>query len=333
MMGSLVTLTACGGGGGDDSSDTTAPTVSSTSPIASATDVAISSSVTATFNEDVFATTVDTSSFTVKNSANVTGTVSFDGNTNIATFTPGNDLALLASHTATLSTTITDLAGNALVANYNWSFTTVDGAWKSTVLIETDNAGDAREPQIAIDSNGNALAVWWQFDGTRNNIWSNRYVASTGLWSNAGLIETSTAVAFNPQIAIDSNGNALAVWWQFDGTAFSIYSNRYVASAGSWDSAALIEANAGDARGPQIAIDSNGNALAVWEQHDGTRYNIWSNRYVASTGLWSNAGLIETDNAGHASTPQIAVDSNGNALAVWHHNDSIRQNIWSNRFE
>ena len=36
---------------------------------------------------------------------------------------------------------------------------TTDGAWGSAALIEIDNAGDALNPQIAFDSNGNALAV------------------------------------------------------------------------------------------------------------------------------------------------------------------------------
>ncbi len=37
-------------------------------------------------------------------------------------------------------------------------------------VIETDNAGNASSPQIAMDSSGNAIAVWHQDDGTRNNI-------------------------------------------------------------------------------------------------------------------------------------------------------------------
>ncbi len=77
--------------------------------------------------------------------------------------------------TPPLGTAITDLSGNALAANCSWSFTTVDGAWGNPILIETNNAGNAVTPQIAIDSNGNALAVWYQFDGTHFNIWANRF--------------------------------------------------------------------------------------------------------------------------------------------------------------
>tara|TARA_B100000795_G_C22491457_1_gene320411 strand:- start:149 stop:424 length:276 start_codon:yes stop_codon:yes gene_type:complete len=36
---------------------------------------------------------------------------------------------------------------------------------------------------------------------------------------------------------------------------------------------------AGSAVNPQIAIDSSGNAIAVWKQNDGTRENIYANRF------------------------------------------------------
>jgi hypothetical protein len=158
------------------------------------------------------------------------------------------------------------------------------------VLIETDDAGSAIAPQIALDAAGNALAVWTQSDGTcdsitcesipRDNIWSNHYTVGSG-WGAAGLIET------------DDTGNASS---------------------------------------PQIALDAAGNALAVWTQSDGTRDNIWSNRYTVGSG-WGTAELIETDDAGDATAPQIALDTAGNALAVWYLFDGIQNHLWSNRFE
>ncbi len=214
-----------------------------------------------------------------------------------------------------------------------WSNRYVAGTgWGSAQLIETDNAGDGRRPQIAFDGNGNALAVWEQFDGTRDNVWSNRYVSGTG-WGTPQLIESDNAGdAGNPQIAFDGSGNALAIWDQWDGTLNNIWSNRYVSGTG-WGTPQLLETDdQGNAFQPQIAIDGNGNALAVWYQYDGTRDNIWSNRYASGTG-WGSAQLIESDNAGDAFFPEIAVDGNGNALAVWEQSDGTRDNIWSNRYE
>jgi hypothetical protein len=28
---------------------------------------------------------------------------------------------------------------------------------------------------------------------------------------------------------------------------------------------------------PQVAMDASGNAVAVWQQFDGTRYTVWAN--------------------------------------------------------
>ena len=44
-----------------------------------------------------------------------------------------------------------------------------------------------------------------------------------------------------------------------------------------WGTAQLIETESGDAEYPQVGLDGSGNAIAVWFQDDGTRYNIWSN--------------------------------------------------------
>ena len=170
----ILSITACSKktsvGSADD---TTAPTISSTTPAASANNVARNSSLTDTFNEDIFAITVNDSSFTLAKSGNINGTVSFDSVTNVATFTPSSELAVHASYTATLSTAITDLSGNALATNYSWSFTSAEGAWGTAELIETDNISDAVNPQVTFDGNGNGLAVWSQSDGNYFKIWAN----------------------------------------------------------------------------------------------------------------------------------------------------------------
>ena len=77
-------------------------------------------------------------------------------------------------------------------------------------------------------------------------------------------------------------------------------------------------------------MNPNGNVIAAWYQNDGTRNNIWANKYVAGTG-WQTPELIET-NVGNASSPQVAMDPNGNAIATWQQNDGTRNNIWANRY-
>jgi len=104
--------------------DVTPPAVSSVSPEDDDTDVSINTIVTAIFSEAMDASTITTDTFTLAGSA-VSGTVTYDPVTYTATFTPNADLVYDHEYTATLSTAITDLAGNPLTAAYSWSFTTV----------------------------------------------------------------------------------------------------------------------------------------------------------------------------------------------------------------
>ncbi len=107
--------------------------------------------------------------------------------------------------------------------------------WAGALLIENGDTGNVeyhQYPQIAFDGSGNAMAVWDQYDNpddidTHYNIYANRYVEGTG-WAGALLIENDDAGdAEHPQIAFDSSGNAMAVWYQDDGTYDSIYANRF----------------------------------------------------------------------------------------------------------
>jgi len=99
--------------------DTTAPTVIGASPADGATGVAISSTITVTFSEAMDPATINDTTFIV---AGATGTLSYSGTT--AMFTP-DALANGTSYTVTITTGVTDVAGNALAADYTFSFTTV----------------------------------------------------------------------------------------------------------------------------------------------------------------------------------------------------------------
>lgn len=110
--------------------DTTAPTVISTVPVSGATSIPTNQIVSVTFSEVMDSATITaTGTFTVAvagvGGAAVPGTVSYAGS--IATFTPSSALTPSTEFTATITTAAEDLSGNALAANYVWSFTTGTG--------------------------------------------------------------------------------------------------------------------------------------------------------------------------------------------------------------
>ena len=202
--------------------------------------------------------------------------------------------------------------------------------WTGAQLIERNDVDSAADPQIALDADGNAIAVWSQSDGALYSIWASRFTPSTG-WGTPTLIETDNAGgAGAPKVAFDSSGNAVAVWEQHDGTHNNIYANRFTPSAG-WGTSTLVENNSdGDAFGTQMAMNASGDAIAVWYQSEGTVFNIWASRFTPSTG-WGTPTLVD-DDTGTAVLPQIAMDASGNAVAVWRQNVGTRTRIWANRF-
>jgi hypothetical protein len=203
--------------------------------------------------------------------------------------------------------------------------------WNASPLTASDGSGASYEQKVVFDPSGNALAVWTQNEGTQqiSSIRSS-LCPPGGSWSAAVSLETGDGTAFEPQIAIDPNGNALSVWTQYAGGHARIWSNRYT-GGGGWSAAALIETSDGDAAQPQIAIDASGNALAVWQLYDGKSFQIRWNRYTPGSG-WGTAAPLEIGAAGAAFAPQIAIDRGGNALAVWRDFDGTNSQVRAARY-
>ncbi len=106
--------------------DTTAPTVSSTFPLANATGVAVNAHITASFSEamDPLTTTTATVGLACPTGTAITGSVGYAVNGNVATFIPASSLPASTTCTATITTGVKDVAGNAMASAFTWTFTT-----------------------------------------------------------------------------------------------------------------------------------------------------------------------------------------------------------------
>jgi hypothetical protein len=109
-----------------NSATTNVPSVTSRSPVASATNVDPGTTVTATFGSDMDAATITGTTFTLETAGGTTvpASVSYDAGTRTATLTPSAALSGGASYTARLSTGIRSDDGTTLPAALAWSFST-----------------------------------------------------------------------------------------------------------------------------------------------------------------------------------------------------------------
>lgn len=110
--------------------DATPPQVSSVSPANGSTNVPVNTVVTAVFNEPMNPATINGTTVQLFNSSNATvaATVSYNAAAKTVTLTPSAPLSNISQYSARVkggSSGVKDVAGNALAADYNWSFTTV----------------------------------------------------------------------------------------------------------------------------------------------------------------------------------------------------------------
>jgi len=149
-------------------------------------------------------------------------------------------------------------------------------------------------------------------------------VAVNRTWHHpAGLsdnISSDGQDAWNPQVAMDKNGNAIIVWSQGDYPLMKIFKSEY--RSGSWTHPASLSDNISpdgqDAGNLVVAMGDNGNAIIVWQQSDGVNSQIFKSEY--RNGVWHHpANLSEniSPDGQNALAAQVAMDNNGNAIIVW----------------
>ena len=199
---------------------------------------------------------------------------------------------------------------------------TLQATWSSPVDLSLPEQS-ATSPQIAVDTNGNATAVWLRSDGT-SFITQSSYKEFGENWSTPVDLSESGRNAFFPQVAVDTNGNATAVWYRSNGANNIVQSSYYTATDKTWSDPVDLSVTGKSSISPQIAVDTNGNVTAVWVLIDGTARIVQSSYYTVADKTWSSPVNLSVPKLNtHAASPQIAVDMNGNATAVWYRSDGL----------
>ncbi len=185
------------------------------------------------------------------------------------------------------------------------------GVWQSA--IDLSLPGTATEPQVAVDPRGDATAVWLRSNGA-NPIVQAAVLPAGGVWQSAVDLSTAGQSADAPQVAVDAQGNATAVWDRSNG-ANTIVQAAQRPAGGSWQAPVDLSVGGADALLAQVAVDPQGDAVAVWYRRNGTDWIVQAAQRPAG-GSWQ-APVDLADSGSLAPLPQVAVDGHGNATAVW----------------
>lgn len=180
--------------------------------------------------------------------------------------------------------------------------------------------------RTAAAANGDAVVVWLANDGTRNNLWANRFSAASGRWGTALNIDTSSVNVAQFDVTADGSGNLIVVWIEAEpNRSGPVFSTRFYVGAATWSAPYRL---ADDGINPRVASDASGNALALWSA-------VNARFFDAATRLWlAQAPAIDQNltGTGASDDPLAAFDAEGNALAVWRNGRASAQLIASNHY-
>ncbi len=183
----------------------------------------------------------------------------------------------------------------------------------------------ASEPQLAVDSAGNVVAVWSRSNGT-NTIVQSASRPAGGPWQSPLDLSAAGQNASEPEVAVDPAGDAIALWRRYDGADYVIQSASRPAG-GAWQSPVDLSEAGENASEPQVTVDPSGNAVAVWSRSNGTNTIVQSASKSAG-GFWQSP--VDLSAAGqNAEAPRLAVDPAGDALALWRRYDGANYVIQS----
>lgn len=303
--------------------DTTPPQVISTSPVAGATDVSVRAAVIAQFSETMNRSTITAATVILKDSHDnpIAASVYYDDTATGARLVPSNPLSFSTVYTATVTTGVSDEAGNALAAPYTFSFTT--GASQD----QTSPSVQSVSPPNGSSCAPTAGAVTATFDEDLDPATVNANTFSlieTGGTSVPGAVTyvdrtasfapataLTPGVSYTASLAVgiaDLAGNQMGLPYQWSFTTLD--SSQGV---GTWSPTSLI--NTPFARFGHVAAWTGSEMIVAgglawdsdWNRFD---YTTQYGRYDPSTGNWS------VSNGAPTGAYQVAVWT-GSRMLVW----------------
>ncbi|HVU18464.1 MAG TPA: hypothetical protein VHD32_16290 [Candidatus Didemnitutus sp.] len=196
------------------------------------------------------------------------------------------------------------------------------GAWQAPTGLTP--AGGASGLVAKLDAQGNGVAAW-----ARQT--SSGSVVEAATWTAAGVfgpvVQLSPAAegAFLPDLAVNENGTAMVVWQvappQDAGSPDQVESSTR-AAGGSWGAATKVSPVVPQTWTPHVALDSAGNATAVWEQGStANNYRIYAATRLAGS-TWAGPMRIEPQDWYVAGQASVGADAVGNVTASWVVEDS-----------
>lgn len=225
--------------------------------------------------------------------------------------------------------------------------------WPALGLSGPMDTQAGRFPGVALSSTGSGFTAWHQEVGSDQAVvLMRRFAAQHTAIQSATPLSASydrSAYMVPPRIVVDGAGRPIAVWTEARGGARSISGAVTDMSGEIWsphvrvsslDSAVLDSKGAGlrPLVDPafDVAVNSKGNGMVLWSDFPTTTSRVLSLRRVQTVSGFADAVFVlrSDDVPRQPSLARIAVDEQGNGIAIWDQQTATgTYEVWTARIE
>lgn len=192
-----------------------------------------------------------------------------------------------------------------------------DAAWLPPQQVHAAATGC----DIAVDAAGVSHVVSRPGYGSPALV-SSSWISPDGVVSAPEVLSAAPGGWDNPRVGVSADGNVTALWTESTGGR-QIIRTASRPPGGGWGPVQALLPPTNNSYVHEVAVDSTGRAVAVWEQGTGviradiTDMTIWAAVRPGVAEPWGNPVPISPPGPPSSLIPQVAIGGKGDAVALW----------------
>ncbi|HVS62165.1 MAG TPA: hypothetical protein VMT85_01550 [Thermoanaerobaculia bacterium] len=181
------------------------------------------------------------------------------------------------------------------------------------VVISNGGTDESNAPSAATDRNGETTVTWEDSGEVKGRVLGRNGNPKTGVF---GISSALGAGAAKPVVAVSASGDIIACWRQSAGSQVGIVC-RVLAITGAAVSDFILVDPTPNSRAPDVATDSFGNFIVVWEENGVEGRDIFGRRYSRNGSPQGPAVILNENTAGNQTLPKVSRTAGGDFVTVW----------------
>jgi hypothetical protein len=215
---------------------------------------------------------------------------------------------------------------------YTCGYHAEEGAWDPQPTPLGDPSPMPLFPQLAVDRGGQGLAVWGEegADGRHHRLVASHYDAGGRCWSDRPTLVAQGRASYL-RLALDGRGNAVVLWVE-DGESGirTLHASHLNGKTIEWTPAPRLSTGRA-ILWPQVGLDAQGRAHAVWRQEGAGTMKLFTKRFA--NGHWDEQRTPLVEDLGQSRAHALSVNAQGHALVIWSQLQETQSSVCLRRFD